>query len=218
MDPFRVFPYEVMMMIINELNLTTLRALQLMGVSRYWRDHMPNWTQRQQRVMHLSGGHLLHALPLVHTGRQLLDIIVDAPDHPYTSLGLELVLRAVQQLRLPTMLSLSKLLYATIYISTTYVLIHNVQLALPWVRGSLPHALNVFPSNATRFVQQLSLFLVQTQVDLFHLMVHFPALTSLTLVWPIGQSPQAQFVVPANFAQPLVLEWLAYLNIQGTLP
>ncbi|KAJ8655508.1 hypothetical protein O0I10_008794 [Lichtheimia ornata] len=196
MDPFRVFPYEVMMMIINELNLTTLRALQLMGVSRYWRDHMPNWTQRQQRVMHLSGGHLLHALPLVHTGRQLLDIIVDAPDHPYTSLGLELVLRAVQQLRLPTMLSLT----------------------LPWVRGSLPHALNVFPSNATRFVQQLSLFLVQTQVDLFHLMVHFPALTSLTLVWPIGQSPQAQFVVPANFAQPLVLEWLAYLNIQGTLP
>lgn len=115
------------------------------------------------------------------------------------------------------------MLYATIlYID--YLLIHNVQLALPSVRGSLLHALNTlcerdnaFPSNVTHLVQQLTLFPVQTEVNLFRIMVHFPALISLTLVWPVGQS-QAQFVVPANYAQPLALDSLTFLNIQGTLP
>lgn len=119
MDPFGRFPYEVMLMILNHLNPTTLRALELMGISRLWRDNIPHWTHRPQKVMHLTGGRLFHALPLVHTGQQLLDIIVDPPDHPYASLELEQVMIAVQQLRLPTMRSLSCYMLPS-YTSTTY--------------------------------------------------------------------------------------------------
>lgn len=87
----------------------------------------------------------------------------------------------------------------------------------------MAHALNllaqidgVFPSSLTRSVQALTLSLVHTPLNLFHLMVHFPQLISLTLVWEFRES-QAHFIIPETFGHHLGFQYLTYFNLQGLL-
>lgn len=120
MDPFQRVPFEVMAMIIRYLDPTTTTAIMLMTVSRLWQQQMPHWTLRSQRIIHLSGNQLVHAIPLVYTGPLLLDIVINPPEHPLASLEIEQVLISLLQLNLPLILSLSKFLYIPCYISYTH--------------------------------------------------------------------------------------------------
>lgn len=63
---------------------------------------------------------------------------------------------------------------------------------------------------------ELVLSLVQSQVNLIHLMVHFPKLISLMLVWGLHRSP-ALFSIPETFTCPIGFWWMCNKVYSGGL-
>lgn len=63
---------------------------------------------------------------------------------------------------------------------------------------------------------ELVLSLVQSQVNLIHLMVHFPKLISLMLVWGLHRSP-ALISIPETFTCPIGFWWICDKAYSGGL-